>query len=599
VTAENWDLGVPAAQDSALIVSTASPYMPALVGAVTISSVTINSTATLTLNGNSLTLSSFTNAGTLVLVGTETVTTAPNNLAGSTVTYNSAGTSIVLSTWVYRNLQINNANGVFSVVVGSLTVKENLTLTAGTLDDTGGNFTIGVSSNWANIGGVFKAGTSTVTFMGSTAGLTIRSKGSPFGFVQINGVGGGYFTLLDSMTVTSTMTITQGTLDASNANLGVAVGGSWLNNGGAFEPQASTVTFTTPSAGTQTITSGNSNFGSVQFNGPGGYWTLGSSLTVTSTMTLTKGTLDTSASGNQAILLGGFWTNNGGIFKSNGSTITFNGSAAQKFTELSTTTFAVLVDSNTSVGGVTFASSFTATGLWINANGLNNATTVYFNAGSTFTITNLTLNGTSGGKIVYIRPTPANQTWYLNNTSTNTASYVDVAYSSASAGVTITAGPNSTDSGNNQNWTFVILSINLSPNSYDFGSVQVTGSSVSASAIAVTNGGNVTETYSLSVATTGAKTVWGVGTSTPTTYNQFVLEGMFNSARPSSTTFTSQDVISTTTVTSTTSIYAGDHKGLNTPIGSQENFWMLLFMPLSVNTTDQETMTLTVTAGSP
>ena len=129
-----------------------------------ISTVTINAAGNLSLNGFNLTLSSFTNAGTLVLVGTEAVTYAPTNLAGSTVTYNSAGTSIVLSTWVYRNLQING-NGSFTIVVGSLTVNESLTLAAGTLN-TGNNYTIGVSSNWVNTGGVFTANASTVTFTG-------------------------------------------------------------------------------------------------------------------------------------------------------------------------------------------------------------------------------------------------------------------------------------------------------------------------------------------------------------------------------------------------------------------------------------------------
>ena len=62
------------------------------------------------------------------------------------------------------------------------------------------------------------------------------------------------------------------------------------------------------------------------------------------------------------------------------STITFNGFAAQRFTDLTTTYFQMIVDSNTSSGGVTFPSSFTATNFYLNAAGLASAATFYFNA---------------------------------------------------------------------------------------------------------------------------------------------------------------------------------------------------------------------------
>ena len=54
------------------------------------------------------------------------------------------------------------------------------------------------------------------------------------------------------MTLTSTMTITAGTLDtsASNCSSGpcIVVGGSWNNTGGTFYPNASTVTFNATTA---------------------------------------------------------------------------------------------------------------------------------------------------------------------------------------------------------------------------------------------------------------------------------------------------------------------------------------------------------------
>ena len=61
---------------------------------------------------------------------------------------------------------------------------------------------------------------------------------------------------------------------------------------------------------------------------------LGSSMTVTSTITLTAGTLDTSVSNFNIKLLGG-WVGNGGTFAANGSTVTLAGtSASSKITVL-------------------------------------------------------------------------------------------------------------------------------------------------------------------------------------------------------------------------------------------------------------------------
>ena len=141
--------------------------MPVLSGAIQISSLTIESGASLSLVGNNLTISSFTVGGNFIMVGTETVSLAPVLLAGSSVTYTSGGASIVRSTWTYRNLVINGVNGIFTIIGGSVTVNENLTITAGTLSDTG-NFTIGVSSNWITNGGAFALSLSTVTFNATT-----------------------------------------------------------------------------------------------------------------------------------------------------------------------------------------------------------------------------------------------------------------------------------------------------------------------------------------------------------------------------------------------------------------------------------------------
>src|SRR5207302_6637215 len=243
------------------------------------------------------------------------------------------------------------------------------------------------------------------------------------------------------------------TTAANNYTIGVSY--NWVNTGGIFTANASTVSFNGTTAG-HTIKSNGSPFGNVQVNGAGGYWTLIDSMTLTSTMTLTAGTLDTAS---QAILSMGNWTNNSGTFKANQSTITFAGGAAQTFNELSTTTFNMLVDSNTSSGGVTFASSFTASGLTVNGAALASATTVYFQANSTFTITTLSLQGASG-QVVTVRSTTPGTYTYLNNTTVNNVSYVSVQDNNASAGIVISAGSTSQNAGHTLNWSF-------SPNWYN------------------------------------------------------------------------------------------------------------------------------------
>ncbi len=317
-------------------------------------------------------------------------------------------------------------------------------------------------------------------------------------------------------------------------------------------------------------------------------------LSTTGNLLISNGSL---VANQSQIVVGGNWTNTTGTFTAGTSTVAFNGAAAQTINN-NGQAFAVLIDSNVSSGGVVFASSFTATSLTVNGASLGSATTIYFNANSTWTLTGLTLAGSSG-KPVWIRSNTPTQPWFLKNTSTNTVSFVDVQDSSANAGVTIVAGPNSIDSGRNVNWTFLILSVSFSSPTYNFGTVNMAATTVSTNSINVTNSGNATETFSLSVATTGAQTVWGVKVATPTALDQFALFGIFNSVNPSSSTFKINDIVLQTPTAASASIYAGNETGLSTPASSLRHMWLMLMMPLTTSTTVQQQMNLTVTASSP
>ncbi len=230
------------------------------------------------------------------------------------------GTITMLSTAslsLSQNLLVNR--GTFNVQSSTnVTIVGNATFNGGSF--TSSTSSIKVGGNWTAVSGAFTAGTSTVTFTSTSVGQTVTTGNNKFFNVTLNG-SGGYWTMQDSMTVVSSMTLTAGTLDTkSGSNFGITVGNSWYNTGGTFVANLDTVTFNGTSAALQ-IDADPSSYASVVFNGAG-TWTLLSPLTLTSTMTFTAGTLNTSAS-NYPVSVGGSWLNNGGTFIANASTATF------------------------------------------------------------------------------------------------------------------------------------------------------------------------------------------------------------------------------------------------------------------------------------
>ncbi len=557
---------------------------------LTVSGLNVTAGNTLRTKGLNITISSGIISGELVVSGTETLTNIPALLNGSTVTYSAtAGQPVIFTTWTYQNITVNGT-GFNYLAKGQLTVNQDLSILAGTLDMFNSS-SVTLQGSWINTGGNFTARTSTVAFSAATA-ETITSNGSPFGYALFNGAGS--WVLQDSMTVISTMTLTGGKLDTSGSDVGV--GGSWWNTGSNFVANGSTVAFTATTV--QKLRSNGKNFANVFFNGTGGSWVLQDSMTVVSTMTISAGTLDTNSVSINAISLGGDWLMaNPGRFAVNKSTVTFIGTSGQTITNLGQD-FHVLVDSNTSSGGLIFTSSFTAIKFWLNAAALTGSTTLYFNSDSTYTITSLQLRG-SGTNGIWIRPTMSTRVWLLNNISTNTVNYVDVAYSSASAGKTIVAGPTSSDNGGNVNWIFATLSVTLSPKPYDFTSVNLGASTMSVTAIGVTNEGDTTQTYSLSVDTVGIATEWEVAADTPTTHNKFVLQGIFNTTQPPVSAFHDTYRLTSTPHSAEGGFYAGTQSGEAAPIGSTRNLWFMLWMPPTTTTEAQQQMVVTVTASQP
>src|SRR5262249_13071821 len=97
----NWNPnGVPTSTSGTTLAITRNQQH--LSANVSVSTLTIVSGSTLTLAGFNLTCSSITNAGVLQLKGSEFVSSAPNNVSGSTIIYNAtSGTNLMFSTWTY------------------------------------------------------------------------------------------------------------------------------------------------------------------------------------------------------------------------------------------------------------------------------------------------------------------------------------------------------------------------------------------------------------------------------------------------------------------------------------------------------------------
>ena len=133
---------------------------------------TINSSATLDINGIDTEAVTLVNNGTLQLEGDETVTITNKDTDSGTITYDGSGTYNDLEYGDnYYNLTFNGT-GTYTLDA-NLNVDGALTITDGTLDVSSDNRSINVAGNWTN-NDIFNSRSGTVTFDGTS---TITSGG--------------------------------------------------------------------------------------------------------------------------------------------------------------------------------------------------------------------------------------------------------------------------------------------------------------------------------------------------------------------------------------------------------------------------------------
>jgi len=284
----------------------------------------------LDLNGESLTLqptSSFTNNGTLRLVGNESLTAFVNATSTGTVEYYGTGSYNTLITGnEYFNLSFTGSgtynldndldvNGTLDVTAGVLNLNGNgLDMTGGTFSNTGtlrlvGTEVLTAFVNDPNSGIIEYSGTG--TYSGLNAGDTYHN---------LTFSNTGVYSLTNDLDVNNILDINGGTLDLAGSNLDLT-GATFSNTG------------TLRMVGTETLTafSNDTDSGIIEYNGTGSYtgliagniyhgleisnggtYTLDAALDVNNSLNISNGTL---ALNNNTLDLSGATFSNDGTLK--------------------------------------------------------------------------------------------------------------------------------------------------------------------------------------------------------------------------------------------------------------------------------------------
>ncbi len=484
-------------------------------------------------------------AGAVTINGNLTVNPSGGGVAYSnTVTYGSAGLTVVGAVTLsgtssgYSILDTGSALN-YPLTAGSVSIaaSSSLLIRNSTFTITGTSGTL-----LANAGTFTAGGTSTTVFSGNGS-ATINSGALDFNTLTFSGTGTKTLGAAISVSSSKTMTVSAGTFDPSTylvtgsgtntltvSNATIAVGASTF--AGSYSAGFGTVNLNAGSTvdynlgGTQTVDS-SKTYVNLTIS-TSGTKSLNATTTVTGTLTVNGGTLDTvngsgytvttvgltiGASGTfrartSAVTVTGSWTN-AGTFTADTSTVTFNGGTTATIS--GTTSFYNLTITHSAAKEVNFASS----------------------GAPVYTITNtFTATGHAAALIkLYSDATPT--AWHFHPTGTASADYVDVKDSTCDSGsVTVDPLTNFTNSGNNGScWGTVVPTITFS-NSDDtigFGPLtsgavryatgDTSGSSsdsVAHSFVVTTNATNgYTLTYKGPTLTSGANTI-AVGTALAT-----------------------------------------------------------------------------------
>ena len=359
-------------------------------------------------------------AGSWLNSGTFTKGTSTVNFGGTTAKTLTSGGS------AFNNITLNGS-GLHLNQQDNLTVNGALVITQGNLDlnsydltNTGGTFsnsdTLTIQGSEAFTGFTNDPDSGTTVFDGTGTYLTIPL--NSFNHIIFNGVG-GIWTLNQDIVAGGDITLTAGTVNGGTRTITVA--GSWTDTTDLFSQDTSTIKLT----GTGTLNE-SGNLYNLNIDSSGTV-TMASVLNINNNLTITAGTLDTSAS-NLAINLTGNWSNVAGTFNPRNGTVS-------------------LVGTNQSISG---------DNTFYNLTKETSDATLSFENGKTQTIQNIwTAKGTNGHNIL-LRSTSEGNRWKVSPAN-YTLQYVDIKDSDNISGVTIIAANDATNSGNNNDWAFPLV----------------------------------------------------------------------------------------------------------------------------------------------
>jgi len=352
-------------------------------------------------------------ANTIDLAGNLAIGASGGWLKGTaTTTFNGVGTKTWTdSTVVKQDLGLVLVDGTSKTIqFGSNVKAQNVTIGADDiLDANTGNFGIEVTGNWHN-DNAFLPHSGTVTFSTTTPSHTIATGASNFYNVVFQGAGGTWQFVNPNATTTNNFTITSGTTTLPTTSL--AVGGSFQNNGGAFNHSNAVLRMTSTVSG-KFVKAGGSDFYNLIFNGSGGAWTMtDASATTTNDLTITAGGV-TLPSGR--LTVGSSFQNTGGSFAHNTGTVKMTSAAGGKFVTPGASSFYNILFAGTGgawtfgTANVTVLGNYSiSAGAVTNPTGTLTLTGSYLTTGGTFAHANGTvlMNATTTGKFITAGTSP-------------------------------------------------------------------------------------------------------------------------------------------------------------------------------------------------
>jgi len=269
-------------------------------------------------------------------------------------------------------------------------------------------------------GGIQTGGTLQIGSTATPASQTININTSvPVGNLLVNSSNATARLITNSLTVTKDIVIATGTLNANN--LGISLGGNWINNGGLFTPGTGTVNFNSGTA-QYLLKSGGETFNHLLFTGSG-VKTFSSAITSNGNFSVSSGSsVDVSSLNNQLTVKGNFVNN--GTFTTRTGLVAFTGTVAQTIGGSSVTDFYDMTLGNPA--GASLSSAENLRGTLTLTTGVLNTNSQVFTMVSTATATariaEITGSGDITGNVTVQRFVPGGTTgWCFIGTPLSSA----------------------------------------------------------------------------------------------------------------------------------------------------------------------------------